>query len=72
VLGVYLDVPGLEGAGVYADYDISGDASAISFDVAIDLCVVETYVTVCASEIFPGLPAPILQGTFDFSGLCSS
>jgi hypothetical protein len=70
VTGISIDVPGLAGAGVYADYAISGEASAITFNVAVDLCVAYTLYTVCASTLFPGLPVPILQGTFDFSGLC--
>ena len=70
VAGISIDVPGLAGAGVYADYDISGDATAITFDISVDLCVDYTFKTVCASSILPGLPVPLLQGTFDFSGLC--
>jgi hypothetical protein len=59
-------------AGVYANYNISGDASAITFGLTVDLCVVSTFYTTCAGKLgVPGMPVTLIQGTYDFSSLCS-
>jgi hypothetical protein len=57
---------------VYADYAISGDASAVNFALSIDLCVSTFVLTTCASSSgVPGMPVTLLKGTYDFSSLCS-
>ena len=59
-------------AGVYANYNISGDASEVTFDLSIDLCVATFVLTTCASSLgIPDMPVTLINGTYDFSTLCA-
>ncbi len=71
VPGISLSTP-FGTAGVYANYNISGDVSEVTFGLNVDLCVVSYLYTTCASKMgVPGMPVTLISGTYDFSALCS-
>ena len=50
----------------------NGDVSEVTFGLNVDLCVVSTFYTTCASKMgVPGMPVTLISGTYDFSALCS-
>ena len=71
VAGISLSTP-FGTAGVYANYNISGDASQVTFGLNVDLCVVTFILTTCASTLgVPNMPVTLINGTYDFSSLCA-
>lgn len=71
ISGISLSTP-FGSAGVYANYNISGDASAVSFGLNVDVCVVTFILTTCASTLgVPDMPVTLINGTYDFSSLCT-
>ena len=71
VAGISLSTP-FGTAGVYANYNISGDASQVTFGLNVDLCVVTFILTTCASTLgVPNMPVTLINGTYDFSSLCT-
>jgi hypothetical protein len=70
--GISIVTP-LGSGGAYVDLSIEGNAAALKFKVAMDVCVSVPIVgKKCGSSIDPTgtLPVQILDGTFDFSDIC--
>jgi len=69
--GLSVDVPIVGSCGVYAGLSFSGDASALTLSGTLDVCGTVLGVQECGSSIYSGLPIDVIDGTWDFSDICT-
>ena len=61
-----IDVPIFGSAGVYAVYEIDGDASALGIALGLDACGTVLGITKCGSSVTSELPIILLNNTYKF------
>jgi hypothetical protein len=62
--------PTLNCAGVYAGIQIEGNAADLTLVGSVDLCGEIAGIQVCGASIYSGLPIVIVNGSFNFEGVC--
>ena len=65
-----IDIPIVGSAGVYAVYDLEGDASALGLALGLDACMSVLGYQKCGSSLTSELPIILLNSTYKFDSLC--
>lgn len=65
-----INIPIVGSAGVYAVYDLEGDASSLGLALGLDACLSVLGYQKCGSSLTSDLPIILLNSTYKFDGLC--